>query len=150
MSSNDYIKKRKLYKEKNKDKIREYNKKYRQENKKKLLEKQLVRDRYRYLHDPVYKLKHLMRRRLRTSLSARKWTKNRGLKLYLGCSMEELKFHIESQFKEGMTWDNHGKWHIDHIIPLASAKTEEEVYNLCHYTNLQPLWAKDNLRKGIR
>ena len=47
-----------------------------------------------------------------------------------------------------MKWDNHGKWHIDHIIPLSSAETEEEVYNLCHYTNLQPLWGEDNLKKG--
>ena len=49
-----------------------------------------------------------------------------------------------------MTWENHGHggWHIDHIIPLDSALSEEELYKLCHYTNLQPLWAKDNIRKG--
>ncbi len=51
-----------------------------------------------------------------------------------------------------MSWDNHTKygWHIDHIIPLASAKTEEELKSLCHYTNLQPLWAKENLSKGAK
>ena len=47
-----------------------------------------------------------------------------------------------------MTWDNYGQWHIDHIIPLSSAKTEMEIYELCKYTNLQPLWAVDNLRKN--
>ena len=47
-----------------------------------------------------------------------------------------------------MTWNNRSEWHIDHIIPLSSAKTEEELYKLFHYTNLQPLWAKDNLIKG--
>jgi hypothetical protein len=47
-----------------------------------------------------------------------------------------------------MSWNNQGSWHIDHIVPLSSAQTEEEIYKLCHFTNLQPLWAEDNLRKG--
>lgn len=47
-----------------------------------------------------------------------------------------------------MTWENRNEWHIDHITPLSSAKTEEELYKLCHYTNLQPLWAEENLKKG--
>lgn len=67
----------------------------------------------------------------------------------VGCSPEFLKEHIEKQFTEGMSWDLMGRHiHIDHIIPLSSAKTEEEIYKLCHYTNLQPLWAEDNLRKS--
>lgn len=48
-----------------------------------------------------------------------------------------------------MNWQNQGKWHIDHIKPLASAKSVDEIYELCHYSNLQPLWAKDNYTKGI-
>ena len=47
-----------------------------------------------------------------------------------------------------MNWDNRSEWHIDHIVPLSSANTEEELIRLCHYTNLQPLWAEDNLKKG--
>ena len=68
----------------------------------------------------------------------------------LGCSWEELKTHIENQFTEGMSWDRLSEIHIDHIIPLASATTEEDLIKLAHYTNLQPLWAKDNISKGCR
>ena len=59
---------------------------------------------------------------------------------------------MESQFTDGMTWDNWGKygWHVDHKVPLSSAKTPDELIKLCHYTNLQPLWAKDNLSKGAK
>jgi hypothetical protein len=68
----------------------------------------------------------------------------------VGCSPQQLKEHIQSQFKDNMSWENYGYygWHIDHITPLSSAKTEEEIYQLCHYTNLQPLWAEDNLKKS--
>jgi hypothetical protein len=66
----------------------------------------------------------------------------------VGCTPEFLKEHLEKQFVDGMTWENRGEWHIDHKIPLSSAKTEEELYKLCHYTNLQPLWAEENLKKG--
>jgi hypothetical protein len=66
----------------------------------------------------------------------------------VGCNPLQLKEHLEKQFVDGMTWENKGDWHIDHIIPLSSAKTEDELYKLCHYTNLQPLWAIDNIKKG--
>jgi hypothetical protein len=66
----------------------------------------------------------------------------------VGITPQELKEHLEKQFISGMTWENRNEWHIDHIIPLSSAKTEEELYKLCHYTNLQPLWAEDNLKKS--
>lgn len=66
----------------------------------------------------------------------------------LGCGWDCLKAHIESLFFEGMSWDNRSEWHVDHIIPLASATTEEELLPLFHYTNLQPLWARENQRKG--
>ena len=66
----------------------------------------------------------------------------------LGCSYNEAREYIGNQFREGMSWDNYGEWHIDHIKPLALAKTKEETYRLCHYTNLQPLWAIENLQKG--
>jgi hypothetical protein len=70
----------------------------------------------------------------------------------LGCSIKEAKEHIGKQFKEGMTWKNHGEWHIDHIIPCASFDlTDPEQQKKCfHYTNLQPLWANENLSKGAK
>ena len=63
-----------------------------------------------------------------------------------------LRNYLEKQFKEGMTWENYGQWHIDHIIPLSSFNLldEKEVKKAIHYSNLQPLWAIDNLKKGNR
>lgn len=70
----------------------------------------------------------------------------------LGCSIEEFKNYIESQFKNGMSWDNYANdsWHIDHIKPLASFNLtdEKEIKKACHYSNLQPLWAEENLKKS--
>ena len=68
----------------------------------------------------------------------------------IGCTVEELKRHLQSKFKSGMTWENREFWHLDHIVPLSSfdLSSPEELKKACHYTNLQPLWAKDNLRKG--
>jgi hypothetical protein len=66
----------------------------------------------------------------------------------LGCTYAEAFEHLSKQFTKGMTWDNYGEWHIDHYIPLSSAKNESELKKLAKYTNLQPLWAEDNLSKG--
>jgi hypothetical protein len=68
--------------------------------------------------------------------------------MILGCDYDTLKLHLESQFVDGMSWDNRGEWHIDHRIPLSSAKTVDDLIKLSHYTNLQPLWMEDNLKKG--
>jgi len=70
----------------------------------------------------------------------------------LGCSIDELKVYLESKFQNGMTWNNYGKWHIDHIMPLASFDLTdyEQVKQACNYKNLQPLWAEDNLKKGAK
>lgn len=98
--------------------------------------------------DIIYKLKNSLRTRVRQALFAENFKKTSSLSLYLGCSISELKAHLESKFTEGMTWENHGEWHIDHIKPLSLATTVDELYKLCHYENLQPLWAEDNIRKG--
>jgi hypothetical protein len=89
-----------------------------------------------------------MRGRLNHFLTKNNLTKTNKTFEIVGCSPQFLKEYLEKQFIDGMTWENRSEWHIDHIIPLSSAKTEDELYRLCHYTNLQPLWAEENLKKS--
>jgi len=99
-------------------------------------------------NEPEFKLLMGMRSRLCNYLKKINISKTNKTFDIVGCSPEFLKEHLETQFSDGMSWDNRSEWHIDHIIPLSSAKTEDELYKLCHYTNLQPLWAEDNLKKS--
>ena len=96
------------------------------------------------------KLAYRISDRIRKNLRSNKFKKCRGTKDILGCTVQELKVYLEKQFTPQMNWGNHGTkgWHIDHIKPLSLAKTEEEIYKLWHYTNLQPLWWIDNIKKG--
>jgi hypothetical protein len=89
-----------------------------------------------------------MRCRIHSFLKTKNITKENKTFKIVGCSPQELKEHLEKQFVSGMTWENRINWHIDHIIPLSSAGTIEEFYTLCHFTNLQPLWVEDNLKKS--
>ena len=98
--------------------------------------------------DPLYRLKQNLRHRTNSAFKSKYWQKNNTTKHLLGCEFEQVKEYIENKFTEGMSWDNYGKWHIDHIIPLSSAKTEIEMRCLFHYINLQPLWASDNFKKS--
>jgi len=104
----------------------------------------------RMANDVKFRLARLLRDRLRKSLKGNQ--KAGSAVRDLGCTVYELKQHLESKFQEGMTWENHGLygWHIDHIMPLASfdLTDREQFLKACHYTNLQPLWAKDNLQKS--
>lgn len=128
-NEDELLRKRKVYYRKNKDRIFGY-----------------IYD--RKSKDPLYKLKFTLRCRIYNALKKNGWRKNGRTEQLVGADCETVKKHIESLFKDGMTWENHGVWHIDHIIPLASAQTENEVIRLFHYTNLQPLWAKENLSKS--
>ena len=98
--------------------------------------------------DPIFNLTNRLRCRLWKYLKILNITKTNKTFDIVGCSPQFLKEHLETQFTDGMSWDNRSEWHIDHIIPLSSAKTEDELYKLCHYENLQPLWAEDNLKKS--
>lgn len=86
--------------------------------------------------------------RVRTRKFLKKYSNSKKSREILGCDWEKLRGYLESMFKDGMTWENHGKWHIDHIKPLSRAKDEADLLSRCHYTNLQPLWAIDNMRKS--
>ena len=108
----------------------------------------------KYKTDVEYKLLDVCRSRINRALH-RNAKSGKSLEL-LGCSIIELKQHLEKQFKEGMSWYNHGygdhRWHIDHIIPCASFDlTDPNQQKKCfNYTNLQPLWHKDNIEKGCK
>ena len=138
------LKQRQEYYQKNKDKIRDRVKQYRQEHRQEINE--YFRNKYKT--DINYKLSELLRNRVRNAIKSYK--RPGSAVKDLGCTVQELKEHLELQFKPGMTWDNHGQWHIDHIKPLSifDLSDPEQFMEACHYSNLQPLWAKDNLSKS--
>ena len=108
-----------------------------------------ARDRSGELQNPERRIAHAFRVRVKNVLKAGRMQRSAAL---LGCTYQELLKHLESQFQDGMSWDNYGEWHIDHIRPCASFDLldPEQQAQCFHYTNLQPLWAEDNLRKGAR
>lgn len=103
----------------------------------------------RYYSNPLTRLKVLTRSRLRRILSQRSLYKKCHTFRIIGCTPSYLRAYVEARFKPGMTWENFGSaWHIDHALPVASAKNKRELLKLCHHTNLQPLWKKENLSKS--
>jgi hypothetical protein len=138
----------KSYYEKNKKSILTYKKKWSKKNYQKIKEQKKEYYKNRNDNDFIFNLRNRMRSRLYNFLLKNNIVKTNKTFDIVGCTPQFLKEHLENQFIGDMGWDNRGEWHIDHIIPLSSAKTEEELYKLCHYTNLQPLWAEDNLKKS--
>ncbi len=138
------------YQKKNDKKFKKYLKIYNKKNRKRLNKLRTNYYTNRYKNDILYKLIRITRGRVSKALKSKSWRKVSLTIEYLGCSVPQFKKHIEKQFKPGMTWKNHGLrgWHIDHIIPINSAKTKEDLYKLCNYKNLQPLWAKENFLKS--
>jgi len=155
----------KEYAKTHKDKIKEYQERYRELNKEKNTEyqaayrskhiaksrayaKQYQNDRLK--NDADFRLSRNIRARIRNAIHNN--SKSKSSFELLGCTMDDFKKHIESQFKDGMTWDNWGRfgWHIDHIKPCAlfNLRDPEQQKQCFHYTNLQPLWALENQSKG--
>jgi hypothetical protein len=137
----------KKYAIKNKNKISAFAKKYYQEHKEIIERQQIKYRKNRRKTDINYRILKNMRCRLNKVLKGNPKLST-TMKL-VGCSIEELKVHLASKFTKGMTWKNYGKWEIDHIKPCAKfdlSKPEEQL-KCFHYTNLQPLWEKDNQEK---
>jgi hypothetical protein len=151
----------KEYREKNKEKSKEYQKEYREENKDKInlkhkkynykeYQKEYIKERRHC--DPLFKLNSNINSLIYNSFKNKNYKKLSKSELILGCTFEEFKNHLESKFESWMTWDNYGKyngelsygWDVDHIIPISSAITKEDILRLNHYTNLQPLCSKIN------
>ena len=151
-----YIKnkeKRKIYVQRNKEKINKIKKIWYENNK----ERTNINQKNRLKININYRISCYLRNRINSVLKGiNKSTHSINL---LGCSIEELKQHLEKQFTSGMNWSNYGRgwngkgmveWHIDHIRPCASFDLSKpsEQYKCFHYTNLQPLWAKENMSKN--
>lgn len=99
-------------------------------------------------NDPLYALSSRLRSSLWRAIKKMGFSKKSSTASILGCDWTTLKSHIESKFTAKMSWDNRHLWEIDHIIPLGSATTEEEIIKLSHFENLQPLWTFVNNAKG--
>lgn len=151
----ELLQKNRIYLKNNPDKVKKYAKKtylknfekkqkYQKNNREHINKKR----KELYHNNPKFKIASLLRNRVVEVLKEKNFKKNNKFIKYIDCTVEFLVNYLESKFKPGMSWDNHGDWHIDHKIPLASAKTEQDVYKLSHYTNLQPLWSKENLTKS--
>lgn len=125
----------------------DYAKDYIQKNKLRLNKHRVEYHKNRLQYDELYKLRYNLRNRINRAFKRKTHYKKPKTIEALGVDWEVAKAHIERQFKKGMSWSNYGEWHIDHVIPLASANTESELIKLCHYRNLQPLWAEENLSK---
>lgn len=127
------------YRLNNMEKYKETMRKWRREKYKKLKEEGGVQF-------AIHKIRYNISRRIREVLTQ---GKSDTCSKYVGCTLDELRSHLESTFVEGMTWDNYGEWHIDHRIPCAAFNFEDEseVYACFYYKNLQALWARDNIKK---
>lgn len=138
----------KEYTHKNKFRMKELNKRWRENNKG--YNTKYINNRRE--KDVVFKFSINVRSLISNAFSRGKnqYKKNAKTETILGCTIEEFINYISAQFKKGMSFDNHGEWHLDHIIPIATAQSEEDIIRLNHYTNFQPLWWDENIKKGAK
>lgn len=141
-------KQKKIYNKNNVDKKSKYDKEYRKNNTEKLRKKQRAYQYKRRNNNILFKLISNIRHRIGNSIKNGGFKKSSRTASILGCTFEEFQIHIENQFTDGMTWVNYGLWHLDHIYPVSMAESEDHLLQLNHYTNFQPLWAEENIRKS--
>ena len=144
------LKVNKLWKENNLERAKQINKLWVKNNPEKKNFSQRKYRKNRRNRDPMFKVLENLRVRIHSVLTSKHIVKETTTKKLTGCTLEYLKNHLEKKFKDGMSWDNYGQWHIDHIRPCASFNLLDPIeQKICfHYTNLQPLWAEDNLKKS--
>ena len=139
---------KKRYREQNKDKISAYNAEYQKRD----YVKKKASDRIveKYNNDDLFRLKMCVRAEIRSGFTRKGFTKSETTEKLVGCTLEEFIGHLKATYfrNYGVEYDGTKKVHIDHIIPIATAETEEEVKKLCHWSNLQLLNAEDNLAKS--
>lgn len=133
----------KLYYNKNRKRYNEMSKNW---NKNNVVRRREIAKKHK--QKPEIKFKEGIRHRIYMFMKTVKMVKKNKTFDIVGLNPEELRKYIENQFEDKMTWENYGEWHVDHRIPLSLGDTEDEIYKLCHYTNLQPMWRQDNLKKG--
>tara|TARA_R110002153_G_C12992365_1_gene464062 strand:+ start:32 stop:550 length:519 start_codon:yes stop_codon:yes gene_type:complete len=141
---------KKKWRDGNEEAYQEYQREYRRKNKDKLNERKREYRKKRKLADANFKLRGNLSTRLYYAVKDQGTTKDSTTMKLTGCTLRALVSHLESQFTEGMTWENYGQWHVDHMRPCASfdLTLDGEQGKCFHYTNLQPLWAADNLKKS--
>lgn len=151
--TDEYKSRKKLYYQKNKKRISENSKKWRENNlerhkdtskKNYQKNKDLILSKY----DPLFKFIQNLKCNIRNSLTKTGYSKKTKTYEILGIDFNQFREYIENQFEEGMSWENYGEWHLDHKTPISWAKDESDAVLLCHYTNYQPLWAFENISKG--
>lgn len=148
----DIAKYKKDYYKNNKLKIQKYKKEYANKNKKYLANYFKEYQRFRRAADDLHRFKMQIRHLVWLSFNKNGEIKSKKTEEILGCDLDFFISYLLETYKKnyGVDYNNKEKVHIDHIIPLATAKTEEDIIKLCHYTNLQLLKAKDNLKKGAK
>ena len=139
----------------NKNEIKTKGQIYYKKNKNKIINRNKNYILKRRKNDSLFRLLDNLRSLIRQSIVRNKYNKNSRTVEILGCSVENFKSYIESKWESWMTWDNYGMydpntntWQLDHIIPVSSAKTEEELIKLNYYTNFQPLLSIENILKS--